>query len=270
MKPVLIILLIISTITIKSQINVVALPGEYIEAENHGGKVEFKRFLQQEMNYPAVALNNKTEGTVELSFVVDRETSKTSLLLVKNSVSKELDAEAIRLYKMLLFVPSHYKGDRINTYSTLKFKFSIKQYKRICKKRGYEKSNLNDNHFDTSNKIYADNQLKEKPVMLFKDTLDNISSFIYNNINYPQGTLNLNLTGEVKLGFVVEPTGRITNIKVIKSLGGGATNEAIRLLKLIKWQAGQKNDKKVRTSKIFEVNFNLSNNSNMNYVPSNY
>jgi TonB family protein len=270
MKILISILLIISFMTINAQTNIVALPGEYIEAENYGGKVELKRFLQQEMNYPEVALKNKTEGIVELSFVVDRETSKTSLLHIKKSVSKEIDAEAIRLYKMLLFVPSFYKGGKVTTYSSLKIKFSIKNYKRICKKRGYEKIDIYASDVDTSNVIYKDNQLKIKPKMIFKDTLDNISSFIYNNIKYPQGTLNLNLTGVVKLSLVIESSGRITNIKVIRSLGGGATNEAIRLLKLTRWQPGEKNGKKVRVNKIFEVNFNLTNDSGMNYVPTSY
>ena len=37
-------------------------------------------------------------------------------------------------------------------------------------------------------------------------------------------------------------------------IGGGATNEAIRLLKLSKWQAAEKEGKKVRVGKTFEGN----------------
>ncbi len=255
---------------IKAQTTIEANSGEYIEAKNYGGKVEFKRFFQQEINYPKKALQNKDEGTVELSFIVDSKTGKSSNLLIKNSVSPELDAEAIRLYKMLLFLPSYYTGDRVTTYSTLKFKFSIKNYNRITKKRGYEEIELQDELIDTSNIIYLDNQVKIKPKMVFKDTLDNISSFIYDNLKYPQGTFKLNITGTVKLFFVVEPSGRITNIKVLKDVGGGATNEAIRLLNLSKWQAGEKDGKKVRVSKIFEVNFNLSNESGIDVLPTSH
>ncbi|PJA08400.1 MAG: hypothetical protein COX70_03775 [Flavobacteriales bacterium CG_4_10_14_0_2_um_filter_32_8] len=270
MKKVLSILLLISSITISAQTEIVANPGEYVEAENYGGSVELKRFLQQEMNYPQTALATKTEGTVELSFVVDRETAKTSMFHIKKSVSKELDAEAIRLYHLLLFNPSYYRGDRVTTYSTLKIKFSISSYKNYCKKRGYDNSVLTDNEIDTSNIIYKDNEVQLKPKMIFKDTLDNISTFIRKNLKYPQGTLKMSLTGEVKLSFVVEPTGRITNIKVLKSLGGGATNEAIRLLVLSKWNPAEKDGKKVRVAKNFEVNFNLTNDSGINYVPTSY
>lgn len=270
MKIALSILVLIFSVGLFAQNDIVANPGEYVEAQNYGGKVELKRFLQQEMQYPTKALTNKTEGTVELAFVVDRETGKTSQLQIKESVSPEIDAEAIRLYNLLQFSPSYYLGDRVTTYSTLKIKFSVKNYKRYCNKRGYENTGYDLPEMDTSNTIYADNDLKVKPKVIFKDSLENLSRFIYRNLEYPQGTYKLNLTGEVKLSFVVEPTGRITNIKVLRSLGGGATAEAERLLKMLVWEAGEKNGKKVRTTKTFEVNFTLSNNGGVDYVPTSY
>ncbi|MBL4593351.1 MAG: energy transducer TonB [Flavobacteriales bacterium] len=270
MRISILILFLIGFVAVNAQTEIIAQPGEYVEAQNYGGRVEFKRFLQQEINYPEKALANKIEGTVELAFVVDSKSGKTSRLEVKKSVSPELDAEAIRLYKLLKFVPSYYKGDRMTTYSTLKFKFSIKSYKRYCKKRGYKTAGINYEEMDTSNVVYQDNQVKYKPRMVFKDTLENISTFIQKNIKYPEGTLRLNITGVVKLFFVVEPTGRITNIKVLKDVGGGATNEAIRILRLSKWEAGKRDGKKVRVSKQFKVNFNLSNEPGMDVLPNNY
>jgi len=268
MRIVIFIILLFGFICVNSQTNIVAQPGKYVEAQNYGGKVEFKRFVQQEMNYPEKELLGKKEGTVELSFIVDSKTGKTSGLEVKASVSPKLDAEAIRLYKMLLFVPSYFQGDRVTTYSTLKFKFSVKNYKRYCKKRGYKSVDTNAN--ENSKFVYLDNQVNIKPIVVFKDTLENISTFIQKKIKYPEGTLRLNITGVVKLFFIVEPTGRISNIKVLKNVGGGATNEAIRLLKLTKWKPGKKDGKRVRVSKEFEVNFNLSNESGIDYVPTSY
>lgn len=262
------IIILLSLTNAKAQETIVANPGEYLPAENYGGKVELKRFLQQEMNYPEKALKNKTQGTVVLQFVVDKS-GKTSQLKVKESVSEELDAEAIRLYNMLLFKPSHYIGDKVSTYSTLKIKFSTKLYKHYCKKRGYDKIELAED-MDKSNKIYKDNELDVKPKMVFEDSLDNISTFLTKNLQYPEGTRKLNITGTVKLSFVVEPTGRITNIKVVRGVGGGATNETERLLQLIKWKPGMKDGKKVRVTKIFEVDYNLTNNSGYNYVPTSY
>ena len=111
---------------------------------------------------------------------------------------------------------------------------------------------------------------EKKPQIIFEDTLENIATFIQKNMKYPQGTLSLNITGTVKLFFVVESSGRITNIKVQRPVGGGGTEEAIRLLLLTQWKAGEKSENKVRVSKSFEVDFMLTNESSMEYVPRKY
>ncbi len=261
------ILLIASCLFLQAQKSIVAAPSEYVAAKNYGGKVALKRFLQNEMNYPAKALANKTEGTVELSFVVDSK-GTISRLSIKKSVSPEIDAEAIRLQKMLLFSPSFYRGKKVTTYSVLKIKFAIKTYKKYCKKRGYSSINLKDTTIDYSNIVYKDNEVTTKPYAIFDDSLETLSRFIYRNLKYPEGTLKLSITGTVKLFFVIEPTGRISNIKELRGVGGGATNEAERILQLTKWQPGTLNGKKVRVSKQFEVVFNLTNSSDFNYVPT--
>jgi len=255
---------------LKAQENEVAKPGEYVDAQNYGGKNEFKRFLLQEMNYPKAALLSKTEGIVEVASIVNSKTGLPSKIHVNKSVSKELDAEAVRLYKLVLFLPTFYKGNNVITYSNLKFKFSTKNYKRACKKRGYENGLEQYIGVVDTFKVYKDNQVSVKPQALFEDSLENIATFIQKNLKYPQGTLSLNITGTVKLFFVVEPSGRITNIELQRPVGGGASEEAIRLLSLTKWKAGEKDGKKVRVGKTFEIDFNLSNESNMDYVPTSY
>jgi len=270
MRVVLFIALISCFCSVKGQIEVVTMPGEYVEALNYGGKTEFKRFLQHEMNYPKIALANETEGIVEVSAIIENKTGKKSKIHIKKSVSKELDAEAIRLFKMLLFNPPFYKGDRVTTYSTLKFKFSTKLYKRYCKRRAYENSVTEKVDSVKPFIVYRDNQVRVKPKVLFKDTLENISTFIQKNMKYPQGTLSLNITGTAKLFFVVEPSGRITNIKLLRPVGGGGSEEAIRLLELTNWKSGEKGGVKVRVSKTFEVNFNLTNDTGIDYVPPRY
>ena len=270
MKKVLLIILVANFFSLSAQENSVVKSRAYVEAQNYGGKKELKRFLLQEMNYPKESLANKIEGTVEVAGVVDHKTKKVTQIHVKKSVSKTLDKEAIRLYKMLLIDPPYYKGDDVVEYSSLKFKFSAKNHKRYCKKRGYEKSLEKYRNVLDTFRVYQDNQVKVKPKMLFEDSLETISSFIQKNLKYPQGTLSLNITGTVKLLFVVEPSGRITNIKVQRPVGGGATEEAIRLLCLTNWKAGEIDGKNVRVSKIFEVDFNLSSESGSEIAPNSY
>ena len=259
MRIYLLLSLLVLHVSAFSQTIIEANPGEYHEAKNYGGKVELKRFLQNEMNYPEEALAKGEQGVVVLEFIVDKETGKTKQLKVKEPVSPSLDKEAMRLHRLLLYSPSQYLGDRVTTYSTLKIKFSPAIYKRYCKKRGYE-SVVYSADMDTSTRIYMENQVDIKPKMFFADSLDNIATFLTKNLQYPEGTRKLNITGTVVLSFVVEPSGRITNIKVKKGVGGGATNETERLLKLLSWTPGEKDGQKVRVTWTFEVSYRLTNN----------
>ncbi len=56
--------------------------------------------------------------------------------------------------------------------------------------------------------------------------------FIKKNIIYPEGAKNAGIKGSVYLEFTVENDGSVSNIKVIKSLGYGCDEEAIRVIKL--------------------------------------
>jgi len=125
MKKLIAVFIILISGTLFAQQKAQTDKAEFTPAENVGSKPELKRFLKQEMNYPENALKNKIQGTVELVFVMNTKTGATSQLKIQESVSKELDAEAIRLYNLLLFNPPYYKGSKLTTYCSLKIKFNI-------------------------------------------------------------------------------------------------------------------------------------------------
>ena len=84
-----------------------------------------------------------------------------------------------------------------------------------------------------------------------------LSKFIYKNIVYPNMAFKQDISGKVTLKFVVEPTGRISNIIIDKPVGGGCSQEAIRLAKLLRWMPGIKNKMAVRTNMSLDITFTL-------------
>ena len=78
-----------------------------------GGKRELKEFIKGEMVYPEKALREKTEGTVEFSFVVNKDGSVSDLKIVR-SVSPEIDNEALRIFKKILWEPATRIGEPVN------------------------------------------------------------------------------------------------------------------------------------------------------------
>jgi TonB family protein len=84
-----------------------------------------------------------------------------------------------------------------------------------------------------------------------------LAKFISQNINYPEIAYRQNISGKVLLSFIIEPQGRISNIQVLRPVGGGCTEEAVRVARLIKWNPGIKDGMAVRTNMQLEFTFRL-------------
>ena len=82
--------------------------------------------------------------------------------------------------------------------------------------------------------------------------------FLAMNIRYPQRARQDGYSGTVYVRFIVEPDGTITNIEVAKGVGGGCSEEAVRVVKMMpKWIPGEAFGKKVRVTYTLPVNFRL-------------
>ena len=64
--------------------------------------------------------------------------------------------------------------------------------------------------------------------------------FIKNNLRYPATAIEMGIFGTVTVNFVVGRDGRINNIKIIRGIGGGCDEEAVRILeKMPPWSPGK-------------------------------
>ena len=59
--------------------------------------------------------------------------------------------------------------------------------------------------------------------------------FLSNKLNYPVAALDRNLSGKVYLTFTVDPEGHLHNPRVVRGLGYGLDEEALRLVRLMPW-----------------------------------
>jgi len=82
--------------------------------------------------------------------------------------------------------------------------------------------------------------------------------FIQANMKYPSQARRMGTEGSVFVEFVVEPSGAITAAKVIKGIGGGCDEEAVRVVqKMPPWKPGKQNGKPVRVRFVLPVKFVL-------------
>jgi len=82
--------------------------------------------------------------------------------------------------------------------------------------------------------------------------------FIGSKIRYPQEAADGVIQGTVYVTFVVERDGSIGEAKVLRGLGGGCSEEALRVVKSMPlWKPGMQGGKLVRTSYNLPIRFKL-------------
>ena len=85
-----------------------------------------------------------------------------------------------------------------------------------------------------------------------------LMEYIAKNIKYPQIARESGIQGRVFVGFVVEPDGHVSNVKLLRGIGGGCDEEAMRVIKSMpKWKPGKQRGKAVRVSYQIPVMFKL-------------
>ena len=82
--------------------------------------------------------------------------------------------------------------------------------------------------------------------------------FLTRNLRYPEGAVERDIQGKVLVSFIIEKDGRLSNIKIIRGIGNGCDEEAIRVLeKSPKWKPGVQNKQNVRVAYTLPINFSL-------------
>lgn len=82
--------------------------------------------------------------------------------------------------------------------------------------------------------------------------------YIAKNLNYPQEAIEKGIEGRVFVGFIIDVDGSVTDVKLLRGIGGGCDEEAIRVIKsLPKWRPAEQNGVFSRVSYQIPVNFKL-------------
>jgi periplasmic protein TonB len=84
------------------------------------------------------------------------------------------------------------------------------------------------------------------------------NKFLAENIVYPQQATENGIQGTVYVSFVVDSKGNVTDVKVLRGIGGGCDEEAVRVVKMMpQWHPGKQNGKLVRVLFNMPIYFKL-------------
>ena len=82
--------------------------------------------------------------------------------------------------------------------------------------------------------------------------------YLSKNIKYPGAASRANVSGKVFMSFVVNVDGSIQDVTVLKGLGFGCDEEAMRVVKAMpKWKPGKQSGRAVRVKYNLPINFQL-------------
>ena len=92
----------------------------------------------------------------------------------------------------------------------------------------------------------------------FEGGQDIFLQFIQKNLIYPKKARRMGIEGKVFVKVVVEKDGSISNAQVVKGIGSGCDNEALRVLKNSpRWIPGKQRGRPVRVSMTIPIKFEL-------------
>ena len=82
--------------------------------------------------------------------------------------------------------------------------------------------------------------------------------YLANSIKYPAIAKDANIQGTVYVTFVVNEKGEVKDVKVLRSIGGGTDEEAIRVVQnMPKWKPGKQRGKPVKVQYNLPIRFTL-------------
>ena len=92
----------------------------------------------------------------------------------------------------------------------------------------------------------------------FPGGMDQMAKYLSENIKYPEGAKDKGVSGRVFIGFVIEKDGSVSNAEVMKGIGGGCDEEALRVVKAMpNWKPGTMKGKPVRVHYTLPIFFKL-------------
>ena len=88
--------------------------------------------------------------------------------------------------------------------------------------------------------------------------MEALSKFIADNIRYPEQAKRDNIQGKVLVRFAIEPGGSVADAEVLRGIGGGCDEEALRVVNAMpKWKPGRVNGNPVRVQYTLPITFKL-------------
>lgn len=122
---------------------------------------------------------------------------------------------------------------------------------------------IKDTTLETRNVVGEEAVVNSEEISTFAEEMpsfpggdEELYSFISQNIKYPELAKRNEISGKVLVEFVVDVDGKIIDPKVVKGIGYGCNEEALRIVKLMpKWIPGKQDGKPIKVKLLLPIIF---------------
>lgn len=122
-----------------------------------------------------------------------------------------------------------------------------------------------DEEMDAFEFVVEDEEIEEEQIFLVVENMpefpggeSGMYNFINKNIEYPRMAKESGISGRVFITFVVEKDGSVTDVQILRGIGGGCDEEAVRVIKKMpRWSPGKQRGKPVRVQYRMPIKFTL-------------
>ncbi|MCC2548389.1 energy transducer TonB [Hymenobacter sp. BT175] len=213
-----------------------------------GGVEAYGKYLADNQQYPTAALRAGKQGTVPVTFVVEKNGGISNVAVV-TPVDPALDAEAVRLIKGgPKWTPAEHKGGKVRQRVTVPISFEIP------KEAG---STATAAPSATGDAPVTQTVAPDEPARPVGGT-DAFFAWIQDHMKYPPMARQKKIEGRVTMEFIVQKDGSLTDIKALNKLGGGCEEEAVRLIKAApKWTPARYKGQPMKQKMVLPVLFQL-------------
>lgn len=249
--------MLLRSLTILLPLLAAAQQPAFVPPVPYGGQQAVDVLFERELIFPEDALAEEIDGTSTLIFTVDADGTVRDLRIWQ-PLSPSCDAEAIRLGRLVRWHAATMGGAVRAAEHYLKVPFDPKQYRKWLKTRSSLCAALPDHPQDASGVIRTRAEVDSLPVPRIAGGTKGLPKYIMENLRYPPDAFRRDLQGSVRIEFVVEPTGSLSNMRALDELGGGCTEEAMRLIRSTCWLPAVKDGSYVRGTMEVNIAFRIA------------
>lgn len=227
-----------------------------------GGMAGWNKYLSENLRYPEAAQEKGIEGTVIVAFVVNTDGAVSDIEILRG-IGGGCDEEVYRIVKgSPNWTPGMAGGKPVRSRMRLPLRFKLAEPAPSGNSANPEfrpvallpATDGQDPSQENTEVFFDEQDTPPTPIGGMEAWQRHLSE----NLTYPMSARMKGIQGTVLVSFIVNTDGTVEQVELVRGIGGGCDEEALRIIKISpRWSPGMIKGKAVRTRMTLPTRFML-------------